>query len=214
MKIIWAIFRFVAVLAALFFPQLASAGEHAPKAETRVWEIDVVLQTSLQATSLCAGETRSAESVFAAEVVSRCSIGSRGGMTTTLAKHPFSDGGTHLTTTKRLDYFKAKGSTTYGSPDDGLFVAPRGQVDDLLARASSRTDIEVALGLDKGALRGGKLVRIDVDDAFKHGLRPPEGGNIYHRPGTGQTMGNLFEGVVNAPRVGTRGVRKKVVRGK
>ena len=79
MKTIWAIFRIVALLAALLFPQIASAAAPAPKAETRVWEIDVVLQTSLQATSLCVGETRSAESVFAAEVVSRCSIAARGG---------------------------------------------------------------------------------------------------------------------------------------
>ena len=79
MRTIWAIFRFVAVLAALLFPHLATAGVPAPKAETRVKAIDVVVESGLKATSLCAGETRSAEAKFAAEVASRCSIGSRGG---------------------------------------------------------------------------------------------------------------------------------------
>ena len=79
MQTIWAIFRFVAVLAALLFPQLASAGQLAPKAETRVRAIDIVVETSLKATSLCAGETRSVEAEFAAEVASRCSIAPRGG---------------------------------------------------------------------------------------------------------------------------------------
>src|SRR5690606_41775544 len=81
MNTIWAIFRFVAVLAALLFPQLASAGVPAPTAETRVRAIVIVVETSLKATSLCAAETRSAEAKFAVEIASRSPIGARGGAT-------------------------------------------------------------------------------------------------------------------------------------
>ncbi len=80
MNTIWAIFRFVALLAALLFPQLASAGQLAPKAETRIKAIDIVVKTSLKATSLCEAETRSAEAKFALEIASRSPIGARGGV--------------------------------------------------------------------------------------------------------------------------------------
>ena len=79
MKTIWAIFRIIALLAALLFPQLASAGQFVPKSENRVRAIDIVVETSLKATSLSAGETRSVEAEVAAEVASRCSIRARGG---------------------------------------------------------------------------------------------------------------------------------------
>ena len=79
MRTICAIFRFVAVLAALLFPQLASAGQLAPKAETRVRAIDIVVETGLKATSLCDAETRSAEEKFAVKIASRSPIHARGG---------------------------------------------------------------------------------------------------------------------------------------
>ncbi len=63
-----------------------------------------------------------------------------------------SNGGVHITTTTRLEFFKAKGSTTYGSPDEGLFLAPKSQIDSLLARGASRKEIEVALGLEENSL--------------------------------------------------------------
>ena len=77
---------------------------------------------------------------------------------TALMRHPFSAGGTHVTTTNRLAAYKDLGSTTYGSPVHGLFVAPTAQIDALLLRAASRADIEAALGLEKDALTGGRLV--------------------------------------------------------
>jgi RHS repeat-associated protein len=129
-----------------------------------------------------------------------------------LMRHPFADGGTHLTTTESLEYFKSIGSKTYGSPNDGLFLAPKSQIDDLLAKGVSRKDIEIALGLREGTLEGGRLVRIDVDNPFKRGLRLPTTGNRFHRPGVGLTTGNLNEGVIDAVKIGSRGVRKSIVR--
>ena len=79
MKTIRAIFRIIALLAALLFPQMASAAEFVPKTENRVGAIDLIAETSLKATSLCAGETRSVEAEFAAEVASRRTIRARGG---------------------------------------------------------------------------------------------------------------------------------------
>ena len=134
--------------------------------------------------------------------------------TTAIIKHPFADGGTHITTTSRLEFYKAKGSRTYGSPDGGLFVAPRSQIDNLLSGGASRREIEVALGLNENALQGGRLIRIDVDNPFSRGLRLPSGGNIYHRPGTGLTTGNIYEGVIDAARIGTPGVRKSIIWGR
>jgi hypothetical protein len=51
----------------------------APKAETRLRAIDVVVESGLKATSLCEAETRSGEAERAREVASRCSIVPRGG---------------------------------------------------------------------------------------------------------------------------------------
>lgn len=79
LKTIWAVYRFVAVLATLLFAQLASAGQVVPQAETRVRAIDVVVETSLKATSLCEAETRSAEARFAVEIAPRSPIVPRGG---------------------------------------------------------------------------------------------------------------------------------------
>jgi hypothetical protein len=131
-----------------------------------------------------------------------------------IMRHPFADGGTHLTTTARLEFWKAHGATTYGSPDVGLFIASKSQIDELLASGATRHELEVALGLDPNTLAKGRLVRIDVDDPFGRGLRLPDpsAGNAFHRPGTGVTLGTLYEGVVDAPRIGTRGVRKSVIR--
>jgi len=42
----------------------------------------------------------------------------------------------------------------------------------------------------------------------------PATGNIHHRPGTGLTTGNLNEAVIDAPKIGIKGVRKSVVKGK
>lgn len=145
-------------------------------------------------------------------VLDNASVAARGG--SELMVHPFSGGGTHITTSTRLDFYKARGSRTYGSPDDGLFLASRSQVDSLLSSGASRSQIEVALGLNQNSLQGGRLIRIDVANPFDHGLRLPSGGNIHHRSGTGLTTGNIYEGVIDAPRIGTGGVRKSTIGGR
>ncbi len=122
----------------------------------------------------------------------------RGSGETALMRHPFSDGGSHITTTARLARFLA--SPTYGGPS-GLYVSPLHQVDEILLRATSRHDLEVALGLEQGALEGGLLVRVDVQDPLARNLRfpDPSTGNIHHRPGTGLTTGGLNEATIDSP---------------
>ena len=134
---------------------------------------------------------------------------------TALIRHPFAEGGSHLTTTKFLDDFKKLGSTTYGDPSKGLFIVPKSQMDDLLRSTSSRSQLEVMLGLKSDHLAKGQLVRIDIDQPFKFNLRLPDAasGNIYHRSGTGQTTGGLYEALVDAIQKGRRGVRRRTLYG-
>lgn len=70
----------------------------------------------------------------------------------------------------------------------------------ILTSGASRSQIEVALGLNKGSLRGGELVRIDITDPFARNLRLPDPklGNSHQRPDTGRTTGNLHEAVINS----------------
>lgn len=115
---------------------------------------------------------------------------------TAVIVHPFSEGGTHITTTEALNRFAE--SPTYGRPS-GLFVAPSPQIDVLLATSPSRTDLEIVLGLTPGTLQGGDLVRINVPNVIGRGLSQPVSGNKFFRPGTGVTWGGLYEGVVVSP---------------
>jgi hypothetical protein len=112
--------------------------------------------------------------------------------------HPFSSGASHLTTTEQLARFP--GSPTFGGPD-GLFVAPSDQIDALVARSKSTTELEQALGLPPGQLSGGDLVRIDVGNPFERNLRLPDPamGNAFHLPGAGFTNGLINEGVIDSP---------------
>jgi len=50
-------------------------------------------------------------------------------------------------------------------------------------------------------LDDGDIVRIDVQNPFAHDLRLPDPtlGNIYHRPGSGLTLGNILEGIIDSP---------------
>jgi len=115
---------------------------------------------------------------------------------TELMIHPFSGGATHITTTARLAAHAD--SATFGPPT-GLFVAPTRQIDALLASGASRTQIEIALGLNEGALAEGTLVRIDIADPFARNLSLPTSGNMFFRPGTGLTWGGLNEGIITSP---------------
>lgn len=135
-----------------------------------------------------------------------------GGEGGALMLHPFARGASHITTTEALAQFAH--SPTYGGPG-GLYVAPSGQIDILLARATSRRDIEVALGLDEGTLRDGLLVRIDIEDPLARGLRLPDpaSGNSHHRPGTGLTTGGLNEAVIDSPLKRGSDVLKQIVGG-
>jgi len=124
--------------------------------------------------------------------------------------HPFTGGGTHITTSTSLDRFP--GSQTFGGPG-GLFIAPSSQVDNLLLSSATRTDIEMALGLPKGQLSGGNLIRIDVQNPFSRNLRLPTEGNEFFRPGVGLTTGNLNEGIIKSPLKSDVGVISTTIKG-
>jgi hypothetical protein len=115
---------------------------------------------------------------------------------TELIVHPFSGGGTHITTSARLATHAE--SATFGGPG-GLFLAPTKQVDALLASGASRSRLEVALGLDQGALANGTLMRIDVGNPFARNLSLPTSGNDFFLPGRGLTWGGLNEGIITSP---------------
>jgi hypothetical protein len=113
-----------------------------------------------------------------------------------LVVHPFSGGGTHVTTSARLAAHA--GSATFGGPS-GLFLAPTRQIDALLKSGASRAQIEVALGLNQSTLSQGTLMRIDVADPFARNLTLPTSGNMFFRPRTGMTWGGLNEGLITSP---------------
>jgi RHS repeat-associated protein len=140
-------------------------------------------------------------------------LGSHTAPSSAIEVHPFSGGASHITTTRNLERFP--GSTTFGG-EDGLFVAPTRQIDDLLASGASRSQIEAALGLNNGSLRGGDLVRIDITDPFERGLRLPDPklGNIHHRPGTGLTTGNIYEALIDSPLQTDPRVRARILGGR
>jgi hypothetical protein len=92
-------------------------------------------------------------------------------------------------------------------------VAPSSQIDAILASAQSRAEIEIALGLEQGALSGGELIRLDITNPFSRNLALPTGGNQYFRPGTGLTWGNVNEGIITSPLKTDAGVTQTVVPG-
>ncbi len=115
-----------------------------------------------------------------------------------LIVHPFSGGGTSVTTTGTLERYETV-SETYGA-STGLYVAPTSEVEALLESGATRSEIESALGLRPGQLSNGDIVTIELKDALDRGLRLPDPatGNLLHRPGTGMTSGGLHEAVVDA----------------
>lgn len=126
------------------------------------------------------------------------SLARRDGVRHELARHPFESGASAITTSRTLRRHAA--SPLLSSPH-GMFVTPRVEMDSLLANASSRREIEIALGLRRGQLEGSSLVRIYIPDPFSRSLRLPDPslGNEFHRPGSGITWGGLHEGVIDAP---------------
>jgi hypothetical protein len=117
--------------------------------------------------------------------------------------HPFANGGTHVTTSARLSAHAE--SATFGG-SSGLFVAPTGQINQLLASGASRSQIEVSLGLSQGALAKGNLMRIDIADPLSRNLTLPKTGNEFFRPGSGVTWGGLNEGIITSPLKSDSGV--------
>ncbi|MGB3734857.1 MAG: hypothetical protein WA964_07875 [Ilumatobacter sp.] len=117
---------------------------------------------------------------------------------TALELHPFSGGGTAVTTTARIS--EHIDSPFIGHPTD-MYVAPTSQIDDLLTRGASLHDVEVMLGLGEGDLSVGSVVRVDIPDALDRNLRLPDPstGNRFHRPYAGLTTGNLDEAVIESP---------------
>jgi hypothetical protein len=45
---------------------------------------------------------------------------------------------------------------------------------------------------------------------YSRGTRQPSTGGTHFKEGTGQTTGGLNEGIIDAPKIGNRGVRKSV----
>lgn len=131
---------------------------------------------------------------------------------TDLMAHPFSGGGTHITTSARLAVYAE--SATYGDPIRGLFLSPTRQIDALLASGASRSQIEIALGLEHRALSQGTLLRIDVANPFARSLSLPTSGGTFFRPGTGLTWGGFNEGTIMAPLKTDLGVIRRRIPGR
>lgn len=84
----------------------------------------------------------------------------------------FEDGAAYITPKTYLDKF---GRDSLGRPD-GVFVMPKSELNALLKRANGDVSvIEKELGFPKGALEGKELVRIDIPNVKKTGLRIPSG---------------------------------------
>ena len=129
-------------------------------------------------------------------------------------KTAFKNGASHITTKKKL--MRYGDSPTYGGDD--LFVAPSKEIDDLLNSGASRSDIEKALGLDKGILDDGSdLIRIDIATEAMENLRLPTGAeagaNEFFIQG-GKTIGGITEGIIKGVPKGAKGVTKTVVKPK
>gem|GEM_PF-4120746 len=127
-----------------------------------------------------------------------------------LMVHPFSGGGTHITTSVSLATHTE--SATFGAAD-GLFLAPTRQIDGLLASGASRSQIEITLGLNQGSLAQGTLMRIDISNPFARTLSLPTSGNIFFRPGLGMTWGGLNEGIITSPFKNDPGVILQPIQG-
>ena len=90
---------------------------------------------------------------------------------------------------------------------DGQFIAPAGEIDDLLAAANGNISvIEDALGIPSGAWQGKQLSRIDISSTSSHNRRLPSGNeagaNENWIPG-GVTSGGKSEAVVDQIPIGS-----------
>ncbi len=122
----------------------------------------------------------------------------------------FVNGATHITTTLRLAKFPQ--AKTFGAPS-GLYVTPHCEVNNLITVSASRRELESGLGLDQGALQGGELVRVDIDNPCLRKLRFPAKGNKHFRPGSGLTTGDLHEALIDSPPKSDPHVHQKPVQG-
>jgi len=115
----------------------------------------------------------------------------------------FDNGGSYLVPTEVLDQF---GRNLIGRLD-GQFIAPAGEIDDLLAAANGNISvIEDALGIPSGAWQGKQLSRIDISSTSSHNRRLPSGNeagaNENWIPG-GVTSGGKSEAVVDQIPIGS-----------
>ena len=109
----------------------------------------------------------------------------------------FDNGGSWLVPTDVLDQF---GRVKIGRPD-GQFMAPKGEIDALLARANGDISIiERELGIPAGSWQGKQLSRIDVPNTSAQNRRIPSGNeagaNDEWLPG-GITSGGKSEAVID-----------------
>ena len=116
--------------------------------------------------------------------------------------HPFSDGGSAITTQRNLDIFADPKKFPNHGPDTGQFITPSRDLDRLLQNSQNRADIERQLGLGQGQLDNGTpLIRIDIPDPLNRNLRTPDPatGNEFHMPNSGRTPGGQREAVIDPP---------------
>lgn len=112
--------------------------------------------------------------------------------------HPFAEGGSTLTTVStEAEHI---GSLYISNPNQTYITTVR-DMDGLLERSLSRRDIEISLGLKEGQLSRGNIVRYDIQNPLDRNLRMPDPstGNVYHRPNTGRTIGDMNESVIDTP---------------
>ena len=113
----------------------------------------------------------------------------------------FKNGASKLMSSAQLDDLAKRfpDSQTFGSPT-GTFVAPSGEIDELLKAGLSREEIAQSLGITDELFLDGDLVRIDISPGGFDNLRTPTGSEVGANskfiPG-GKTSGGVTEGVLD-----------------
>ena len=121
----------------------------------------------------------------------------------------FVKGASKLMSTKQL----AKYPGSIGNPK-GMFVAAKGQIDELLESGMSREQIKEILGIVDDAFLEGDLVRVDIAPGAIKNLREAtkadQGANELFIEG-GETIGGIREAVINGVEEGQEGVTKIII---
>ena len=113
----------------------------------------------------------------------------------------YSNGASYLMSRENYDRYYAGNPYEYLGRDNNLFVAPSGEMDQLLAEYGDNPRmLENKLGLGEGALGNGEIMRVDIPNAKDYPMDPPgyttPGSNDNYIPG-GKTSGGISEAVMH-----------------